>query len=211
MKETFEWIELNIGNHKPLMMIGAIIAILVVAVSLISAFWPRYEMQFIEFGLLGKDKLAKDYFLSDNSTVTLGPQVNWNIYIHNHIEGSQDVIIKVKLINSTIQVPNDEEHIPTQSASFMEMPLSLSDNETLVAPFSWSVTDLSSQGNSIVLRQLSVNNQSFDVDVSTLSDSFFQMVFELWVYNKSSQGYEFGWQSSQGYSSASLQIGFRVA
>lgn len=211
MKETFEWIELNIGNHKTLIMIGAIIAILVVAVSLISTFWPRYEMQFIELGLLGKDKLAKDYFLSDNSTVTLGTRVNWYIYLHNHIEGSQEVIIKVKLINSTMQVPNDEEHVPSPSASFTEMPLSLLDNETLIVPFSWSVTELSSQGDSIFLRQLSINNQSVNVDVSTLSKTFFQMVFELWVYNKSSQEYKFGWQSSQGYSSASLQIGFRVA
>lgn len=199
------------GNNKTLVIIGAVIAIVIIAVSLISTFWPRYEMQFIELGLLGKEKVAKDYFSNENSTVSLGTQVNWYIYLHNHMEGPQNVIIKVKLINSTMQVSNDEEHIPSPSASFIELSTPLSDNETLLVPFSWSVTEVTSLSGLILLRQLIVNDQSVDVDISTISDSFFQMIFELWVYNQSSQEYEFGWQSSQGFSSASLHIGFRVA
>jgi uncharacterized membrane protein len=203
-------IKLKAENNKTLLTIGAIIAILIITISLISTFWPRYEMQFIELGLLGKDKVAKDYFSNENSTVSLGTQVSWYIYIHNHVEGSQTVIIKIKLVNSTMQIPNDEEHIPSPSASFIELSVPLLDNETLMVPFSWSITEIASQGDLIFLRQLIVNNQSVNLDVSTFSNSFFQMIFELWVYNQSSQEYEFGWQSSQGLSSASLHIGFRV-
>ena len=167
-------------------------------------------MQFIEFGLLGKDKIADNYFLYDNSTVSTDSQVDWYLYIHNHMGTSQDVIVKVKLLNSEMEIPNDQEHEPSPFAPFIELPFSLLNNDTLLVPFSWSITETILQDASILLKQLKVNDQSIEVDVSTFSYSFFRMVFELWVYDPVSQQYEFGWRSTEAFSSSSLHIGFRV-
>lgn len=201
---------MNNENNKSILVIVALVTVLILVVALISAFWPKYEMQFIEFGLLGKDKIADNYFLYDNSTVSTDSQVDWYLYIHNHMGTSQDVIVKVKLLNSEMEVPNDQEHEPSPYTPFIELPFSLLNNDTLLVPFSWSITETILQDASILLKQLKVNDQSIEVDVSTFSYSFFRMVFELWVYDPVSQQYEFGWRSTEAFSSSSLHIGFRV-
>jgi uncharacterized membrane protein len=191
-------------------MVITIVVFLILVIAIISTFWPRYEMQFIELGLLGKNRIADNYFSNENSTVFIDSQVDWNIFLHNHMENSQNVIVKVKLLNSTMDLPNDKEHKPSSIESFFELPFSLSNNETFFASFSWSINEVLIEDNLITLKNLKVNSQQVEVDVKTFSNSFFRMVFELWVYDKSSQSYEFSWNSGEDYSSASIYIGFRV-
>jgi hypothetical protein len=179
-------------------------------VAAISTFWPRYEERFIELGILGQDEKAEGYFLNDNSTLEVGSQVHWYIYLHNHIGSVQYVSVRIKLLNSTMKMPNDQEHIPSPYAFFVEFPAFLSVNDTQLVPFSWGVSDAVSQNGSIILKHLIVNGQTVDVNVSASGDHFFCMVFELWVYDQSSHEYRFGWESGKEFSSASLNIWFRV-
>ena len=197
-------------KHKPIIIIGTFILFLTLTVALISIFWPRYEERFFEFGLLGKDKLAEGYYPNDNSSLKLGSQINWHIYIHNHIGSFQNVIVKVKLVNSMMDLPNDRDNEPSPFDPIAEFPLSLSVNDTLFVPFSWSIVEAISQKNSTILKQLMVNDQIVEVNVPASSNSFFRMVFELWVYDQSSQTYTFGWESGQELSSSSIHIAFRV-
>ena len=200
------------GTQKPIIVIGTFIIFLTLTVALISIFWPRYEEQFFEFGLLGPDKLAESYFPKNNSAIEVGSQINWYIYLHNHYMGSQqNVIVKVKLVNSSIELPNDQSNKPTSFDSFTEFPLSLSTGDTLFVPLSWSIVETISNNNSTILKQLAFNDQTVDVDVSTSSNSFFRMIFELWVYDSFSETYKFGWNSGEEFSSASFYIGFRVS
>jgi Protein of unknown function (DUF1616) len=198
--------------EKPVLYtaIGLVAAFLILAAGLIWAFWPAYEEQFIEFGLLGKNKMAEDYFTDVNSTITMGSQLDWYIYIHNHMGNSQTVIVRVKLLNSTMEIPNNQKHEPSPYPSLDELPLTLSNNETLLLPFSWAITGLERQDNSVLINQLAINSETFVAHVSTPSNSFFRIVFELWVYNSSTKEYEFGWTSGEEFSSASLYLGFRV-
>jgi hypothetical protein len=192
-------------------VIGALVLFLILAVALISAFWSRYEERFIELSLLGKDKTAKGYYLNDNSTLKPGSQVSWYIYIHNHMGSLQNVTVRVKLLNSTVDAPNDTEHKPSPFASFVEFPLSLSVDDTLLVPFSWSISEAVSQNGSIIIKQLMVNDQTVEVNVPAFSNSPFRMVFELWVYDQSSHEYKFGWKSGNEFSSASIYMCFRVS
>ena len=191
-------------------VIGLIAAGLIIAAVLLVAFWPKYEEQFLELGLLGKNKMAEDYFSNTESVVTVNSQVDWYLYVHNHMETSQNVTIKVKLLNSVMTIPNDQTNEPSPHASFTEFPLSLASNETSLLPFSWILTERDHRGGLVVIKRLTVNGESFSVNISTPSESFFRMVFELWVYNGTSQELEFGWTSGEELSSASLHIGFRV-
>ena len=191
-------------------MIGALVLFSILAVAVISAFWPRYEERFFELSLLGKDKKAEGYFLNDNSTLEVGSQVLWYIYIHNHMGSLQNVSVRIKLLNSTMEVPNDREHKPSPFASFVEYPASLSVDDTLFVPFSWGILDVVSQNSSIILKRLMVNGQTVEVNVSAFSDYLFRMFFELWVYDQSSHEYKFGWESEKEFYSASSYMGFRV-
>ena len=152
-------------KHIPIIIIGIFIIFLILTGVFISIFWPRYEMRFFELSLLGKDKMAKDYYFNDNFSLKVGSQVDWFIYIHNHIGTNQNVIVKVKLVNSTMDLPTDLDNKPSPFDPIAEFPLSLSVNDTLIVPFSWSIVKAISQKNSTHLKQLLVNDQIVEVDV----------------------------------------------
>ena len=203
--------QLHINKNKSIIVTGTFILFLILTGVFLSIFWPRYEERFFEIGLLGKDKLAKDYYLNDNYSLTLGSQVDWFIYVHNHIGSAQNVVVKVKLVNSIVDLPNDLDNVSCPFDSIAEFPLSMSVNDSLIVPFSWIIVEAISQKNSIIIKQLTVNDQIVEVNVSDFSESFFRMVFELWVYNESLQTYEFGWESEKGLSSSSINMAFRVS
>jgi len=201
---------LHSREYKPIFIIGALVLFSILVIAVVSAFWPRYEERFFELGLLGKDKKAEGYFPNDNSTLKVGSPVPWYIYVHNHMGSVQKVSVRVKLLNSTMEVPNDRKHEPSPFAFFVEFPLSLSVDETLFVPFSWSISEAVSQNGSIVIKRLMVNNQTVEVNVPAFSDHSFRMVFELWVYDQSSREYNFGWESEKEFYSVSLYMWFRV-
>lgn len=198
-------------EYKPVLVIGALVLVLIVAVAVISAFWPRYEERFFELGLLGSNKMAEDYYPDGNSTLRIGSDVLWYIYIHNHMGSVQDVLVRVKLLNSTMLVPDDREHVPSPAPFFFELPVSLDIDETRMIPFSWSILEVDDAGNnSIAVDRLLVNDQTVDVGVSSFSDDRYRMVFELWVYDQPSNEYGFGWDSGKGFYSVSLYMWFRT-
>ena len=200
---------MNSKKNKLIFTIGALILVLTLTIALISTFWPRYEEQFFEFGLLGKDKKAEGYYPNDNSTINEGSQVNWYMYVHNHLGGYQNVMVKVKLLNSTMDLPNDKEHKPSPFIPIAEFPLSLSVNDKLFVPFSWSSIEAISQRNSTILKSMMINDQMVEINVPA-SNSFYRIVFELWVRDQVSEEYRFGWESGENFSSASIYIGFKL-
>ena len=197
-------------KNKSIIIGCALVVLLILTGIVINLFWPRYEEQFFELSLLGKNKMAENFFLNDNSSLLLNSQVAWFIYIYNHIGSPQNVFLKVKLVNSTIDLPIDQDNKPSLVDPIAEFPLSLSINETLLVPFSWSIVEAFSQNDSIILKQLIINDEIVNVNISTSSNSSCWMVFELWVYDNSSQNYRFGWLSGEKLSSSSLYMLFKV-
>ncbi|MEM3704240.1 MAG: hypothetical protein QXX79_07490, partial [Candidatus Bathyarchaeia archaeon] len=125
--------------HNPIFIIGALVLFLIIVVAVLSAFWPKYEERFFELGLLGKDRKAEGYYPNDNSTLEVGSQILWYIYVHNHMGSAQSVSVRVKLLNSTMEAPDDRKNKPSPYPSFIEFPLFLSVDETVFVLFSWSV------------------------------------------------------------------------
>jgi len=194
-------------NRKNFFIVFSFIVFFIVAVVLISVSWPRYEMRFLELGILGEHKTALDYFPNDDNILSIDTEIKWFVYLHNHLGSAQDVIIRVKLINSTMEAPDDQKNLPSSQVSFIEFPLILDVDETTFLPFSWSILEAAAYEHSLSLERIMVNDEVVEVDVSDSSNSF-RMVFELWVYDSSSQQYGFGWESEKGLSSASIYIGF---
>ena len=198
-------------NRNPIFVIVALVLLLIVAVAFISTIWPKSEERFFELGILGKDKTADEYYPNRNSTLEVGSQVSWYVHILNHMGSVQDVYLRVKLLNSTMKEPDDQTHEPSPYASFVELPLSLDVDDVQLIPFSWSILDAVSQNGSTVIERLMINDQTVEVDVSADSNSLFRMVFEIWVYDQSTQEYTFEWDSGKKTSSASLFMWFNVS
>jgi hypothetical protein len=197
--------------QKQALVLVGLVLLLIVFVALISALWPRSEEKFVELGLLGKDQKAEGYFVNDNPTLEVGSQVDWYIYLHNHMGSEQYASVRIKLLNSTMEVPNDQEHNPSPYASITEFPVHFAVNDTELIPFSWGVSDAVYQNDSIIIEHLVVNGQTVDVNVSASGNPHFYLVFELWVYDHSSNEYKFGWESGKGFVSASVNMWFNVS
>ena len=183
---------------------------LIFIVAVISSVWPTQEERFIELGLLGKDKTANAYFSNENSDINVGTLSSWFIYLHNHLGYAQNVSVRVKLLNSTMELPDDQENKPSNLTSFVAFPLSLSVNQSVLIPFSWSIKDSEVHNGSAVIDQLLVNNQPVNIDALISMNHSFIMVFELWVQDNGSEEYIFGWESEKGLSSASVNMWFNV-
>ena len=130
-----------IKNYKFALIVGGLILLLIVAIALISSIWPVQEERFFELGLLGKNETADSYFANDNSVVGLGSSSSWFIYVHNHMGTPQTIIVKAKLLNSTMQMPNNQQNQPSDGISFANFPLTLLTNQTTLVPFTWSIAD----------------------------------------------------------------------
>jgi len=202
---------LSLPSYKPIVLIAAIALSLTVPIAVISAYWPRYEERFFELGLLGEEERTERYYPNNNSTLEIGSLALWNIYIHNHMGTPQNVSIRVKLLNSTMQTPDNREHVPSPFSHFVELPLSLGVDETKIVPFAWSIGEVDYGNDSVTIRRLVVNNQTFNVEVSALLDNRYRIIFELWVYDQSTHQYAFGWDSGKEFYSASLYMWFSVA
>jgi len=196
-------------KNKQLFIFGSILLIFIFSVSVISAMWPRSNENFFELGLLGKDKKAEGYFDSSNSTITIGEPIIWNIYLSNNMGNDQDVLIKMKLLNSSTQIPNDRSHAPSPVRSYYEIPVSLSEDESSMIPFIWTVSKAQHQGRFEHIEGLIINDKTVNVDVMS-SDSSFRIVFELWAYNESTGKYVFSWNSGKELYSTSVFMWFKM-
>jgi len=190
------------------LIIGTLVLVLILTVAVVSAYWPKYEERFFELALLGKDKKAESYFPNKNSTIEKNSPLLWYIYLHNHMGSDQPVLVRVKLLNSTMPIPDDLNHTASLRYPFIEFPVVLSTDETIQIPFSWSILEAVPQNGSIVMM---VNNDPVMVDVTSFSDNRLRMVFELWVYNPFTDLYEFGWDSGKEYYSTSVYMWFSLA
>lgn len=197
---------MSFKEYRPILYIGVFLGLVIGFVYIVSLYWPKYEEYFFELGLLGKEGKAEGYFPDDNSTIHVGTPMSWRIYVHNHMGREQDVSIRVKVLNSTMLAPDDRGHEPSPEPYFSEIPVSLSVDETVLVPFSWSVYDAEPR-NGTLIRGLIVNDGFVDVDVRG-SDDRFRVVFELWVYDEASDQYVFGWYSKGEFYSASIYTWF---
>ena len=198
-----------IERHAPTLKLAGLLGLLIVIVAVLSSVWPTQEEYFFELGLLGNNKAADKYFTNADSTVDVGATNNWFIYVHNHMGNTQNVLLRAKLVNSTAGLPSDRNHQPSLAASFAEFPVVLSANETALIPFSWSVLESETCDDTIVLRSLLVNGERVEAEVLTSPSSSLYMIFELWTQDRISEEYRFGWKSGDGFSSASVYMGFK--
>ena len=200
----------RLTEYKSLFTLCALVLLLTIVVYIISLFWPKIEEPFFEFALLGRNKVAEEYFPNSSSSLDISSNVLWYIQVHNHMGSNQSVLIRVKILNSTMQAPDDRKHECSPYPHIIEFPLSLSNAETILTPFDWSILEAEFRNNVTAIKGLEINNQMIEVEFPIISENRFRMVFELWIYNGTSNQYEFRWYSGKETYSVSLYMWFEV-
>jgi len=201
---------LNFKKFKFIFILIFILIIIILIIAAIGTFWPKYEEEFIGLGLLGKNKTAEGYYPDDNPNLEIGSNVDWYIYVENHFGKSNDILIKIKLLNSEMELPDDKEGRASPIMAFTEFPLSLSMDEQLLIPLSWSIYEADNQNSLSVIKKLIINDEIVQLSPVSSLDSRFTMVLEIWVFDPISQEYYFGWEDGSRLSSASTYIHFNV-
>ncbi|MGD0176592.1 MAG: hypothetical protein ABSC50_07190 [Candidatus Bathyarchaeia archaeon] len=189
----------------------ALVATVVTSVVAYTTLFPLPKEQFFAMWILGSDGLAEDYFPNNNSTLTAGEAISWTLGVYNHMNGLEYVVLRVKMLNSTLSSPDELTGTPSPVSTIFEFSRILVDNETWSIPFTWRIVSLSRQTQSVMITGLSVNQTLVTGNLaSAILGINFRFIFELWFYDASTNMLSFAWTSSGATHSAWTQIWFNA-
>jgi hypothetical protein len=162
------------------LVLGAIIV-----VTIFTTLYPRNQEQFMAMAVLGEHALASDYFPNDSSNITTQTQVQWYLHLYNHMTETKNIIIRVKLLNSTGTPPSDQWKTPSPITAFTQIPLTLLPNETRLIPFTFRIEEIIPAQDSLRITRINVGYHSYTVNVKQMEGTQLRLIFELWSYDSS--------------------------
>ena len=173
---------------------------------------PPAPERFFATWIVGANGLAEDYFPNDNPNIAVGEQVNWTLGVYNAMSTLEYVVVRVKLLNSTIASPNETAGNPSPVPSLFEFTRVLLPNETWTFPFVWSMLNVTQRGKLTMIGKLSINGNTVNGALTeALLGMNFRFVFELWFYDENLNQFAFSWTTGNTRESAWTQVWFNVA
>lgn len=153
---------------------------------------PRGGEKFSELWLLGPNQMAEDYPFN----VQVGEQYSVYLGLGNHMGGSMYYVVYVKFRNQTEPLPNATMSSPSSLPALHEFRAVVADGGTWEKPVTFMVLEASRFENMSSVNRLSINDRSVGVNSSAVWDSeksgfFYELFFELWLYNKAESGFRF--------------------
>jgi hypothetical protein len=172
---------------------------------------PPPSEQFYAMYILGSNGLAEHYYPNDNPDLAVGVPVNWTIGIYNHMGSLEYVVVRVKLLNSTLASPDELTGTPSSVVPLFEFVRVLVNNETWSIPFVWRLLSLSSSSGGVQITGISINHVAFTGNLArAISGVNYRFIFELWFYGKATNDLVFSWQAQNVQHSVWTQIWFNV-
>jgi uncharacterized membrane protein len=185
---------MKLEEYRTVFAAGSLVLILVAAAPTVSLFvsFPDGSESFSELWLLGPNHMAKDYPFNVEVNETYSVFVG----VGNHLGGSSYYLVYVKFRNQTEPLPNATVSEPSPLSPLYEFRFFVVDGDTWEETLTFSVLEVSRNDDFMFVDRLSVNDVIFSVNASTRWDSenngfYFQLFFELWLYNVTSQSFEF--------------------
>jgi hypothetical protein len=161
---------------------------------------------------LGESGKAEQYFPNDVPNILPGTQIHWFAGVYNHMGSVQLVRVEFKLLNMTMKGPDEYTNESSPYDPFFDTTRLLLSNETWLFPISWSVLNATLKTRVVTIYSIIFNNQTLtsNVQVSSLGGYNFRIVIELWIYNSSTDSFNFGWSSNGVQKIAWNQIWFNM-
>jgi len=185
---------MNLEEYRTVFATGSLVLILIAAAPTIGLIvpFPRGSERFSEFWLLGPNHMAEDY------PFNVGVNETYSVFvgIGNHMGGSSYYLVYVKFRNQTQPLPDAQNSEPSPLSPLYEFRAFVVDGGTWEAPLTFSFLEASRNDDSMFVDRLSINDVVFSVNASTRWDSeykgfYFQLFFELWLYNMTSQSFQY--------------------
>jgi len=148
--------------------------------------------RFSEFWLLGPWRMAEGY------PFDVGVDETYSVFVGvgNHMGGSEYYMVCVKFRNSTQSLPDVNGSLPSILPPLYEYRFFVGDGESWESRLTFGFEAVSLVGDVVFVGDIVVDGVVFGVDASAGWDSefsgfYFQLFFELWRYDVTSQGFRF--------------------
>ncbi|MEM4237463.1 MAG: hypothetical protein QW050_00570, partial [Candidatus Nitrosocaldaceae archaeon] len=168
---------------------------------------PREFERFMSMSILGSNMMLDNYYLTPNDMVRVGDELQWYIQIYNRMGYSEYLAVRVKVLNSTEEIPDDNNHIPSPKEHIFEIREFIMHNQTITIPLKWSIDTIERNEDSISIKKMKINDKMIELDSNSINGKF-RIVLELWRYNIDKHEFEFAWMSNIDKRSVWNQIWF---
>jgi len=165
---------------------------------------------YFALALLNNDNVAANYFSNNVQTISVNEKINWIIYLHNNMADIKFVSIKVKLLNSTINPPNETLCIPSPAPVLFDKSYVIKNNETWLYPFELSIVEINTVNDYLQLTSIFINNEKIYSGIISKYGYNFRLVFELWVYDHDLDNFTFNWEKGSEMRCTWNQIWFNA-
>jgi hypothetical protein len=184
---------MNFGNLKLLYVFSCVALCLVIfsptLMTVVSS--PKGEL-FSEMWLLGSDGMTEGYPF----VVSVNEVYNIRLGVGNYMGSLEYYTIYVKFRNQAEPFPNSNAALPSSLEPIFEYRVFLGNNETWEKTVSFSFEDVSFDGNVSGVSNLSIDGHPVSVNKTAVLDAedglfYYQLFFELWIYNTETASFEF--------------------
>lgn len=183
-------------GHSKLFFWGLAITVAYVSMGPVIFGLFRYTPEpFMSLGILDGEYLTNNYFTNEQGAIEINETINWNIHITNNPSKTQYLLLRVKLAETDADLPDSVNCEPCPSPPVHQVWLVLGRNSTVINPFTWSVSGTTKDNDLIHYNKLIINGEELVLDLSIPENQDMRMVFELWVFDSSSNEFSFKWVS----------------
>ena len=185
---------MNLKEYRVVFAATALVLILLGASPLLNIFlsFPNKATPFSELYVLGKDHSMSEYPLA----VTNDTDYRIILGIGNHMHEPSYYRVDVKFRNQTQSPPDSSNLTPSSLPPLYEYRAFVGDEHTWETTLVFKLRDITSDRNSNVVGNISINGETFIVNSLAAWDSqnggfYYQIFFELWLYNATSNRFEY--------------------
>jgi len=173
---------------------GSLVVVLIAAAPTLGLVvpFPRSGEGFSELWLLGPNHMAEDY------PFEIGVDEEYRVFVGvgNHMGCSEYYTVCVKFRNQTEPLPDVSNSEPSPLPSVYEFRFLVVDGEAWESLFTFKLLDVSVQGDSASVSSIAMNGVACSVDSVSMWDAendgfYYQLFFELWLYNMTSQRFHY--------------------
>lgn len=148
--------------------------------------------QFSELYLLGPDHLAQNY----PHDIVEGEDYSIYLGVGNHLGSSAYYTLYVKLQNETDPLPNATDNSPSPSLPLYEYQVFVPNNQTWESSVTFSISNITILDNQSIINGVVINGFRFEMHKPAVQNSNnanynYLLVFELWLYNPTSNSFKF--------------------
>jgi uncharacterized membrane protein len=184
----------NLGDIKLVYAFSVVVlGLIVLSPTLIEAVsFPSGEEAFSELWVLGPNKMAEGYPFN----VSAGGSYNVWLGVSNHLGGLSYYRVYVKFRNESELLPNSTAGLPSSLEPVFEYNVFLENNATWEQEVSFSFEGASFEDGACRVSRFLVEDNAVDVNKmavwnQTGSVFYYELFFELWLYNATVSGFQF--------------------